>query len=70
MCSKTSFGGLLRHPEHNKGEFLESQNPDDYDPKLYPELYRKSNKHIKGSNEESKSPFDIGIILQVITYQI
>ena len=32
---------------------------------MYPELYRKT-KNIKGSNEESKPPFDIGIIKEVL----
>ena len=61
--SNNWFGGLLRHPPR-QGAFLESQDPDNYDPKMYPELYRKT-KNIKGSNEESKPPFDIGIIKEV-----
>ena len=66
VCSNDSFGGLLRYPPRPPGGFLESQNPNDYDARLYPEMYRKTHNP-KGSNDEAKSPFDIGIILEVYT---
>ncbi len=37
----------------------------DVDEKVYPELYRRKNNYEKGSNENTSSPFDIGIIVQI-----
>ena len=37
---------------------------EDYDPIEYPEKYRKSG-HVKGSNQATNPPFDIGIIQEI-----
>ena len=62
--TKTSddvFAGLKRFPE------TESRvTSDKNDPKKYPEYYRK-NAYVKGSNENTLHPLDIGIITEIFS---